>query len=130
MHNYLKIQKLFGLLDIILAVRFYTHITNISFNMPLEGVLSILTAITVISLFISGIGLLLGKRWSYYLVYFQFPFRLMFFLLTFGFITKINYLFFGDMAAYQALIFIAAILELGRVIVTIFTVRNIKKGII
>lgn len=85
--------RVFGLLDIIsiflLAPSFFEIITNLG-QVPPEFISQtrvILTLPLFISLFISAIGLLLIKKFGFIAYYLQFPFRLVVWVFSIGFIT-------------------------------------------
>lgn len=85
--------RVFGLLDIIsiifLAPSFYEIITNLN-QVPIQflsQVRVILTLPLFISLFVSAVGLMLFKKFGFIAYYLQFPFRLVVWVFSIGFIT-------------------------------------------
>ena len=81
----------FGLLDALLLGRFVRQAANpIHFLMnalPIEiVVVECVRSFLLISLAFTAVGLIWGKQWALWLSYVQFPFRLLFMLLTFGFL--------------------------------------------
>lgn len=85
--------KLFALLDIIsillLSKQFWGIITHLN-EIPdqlLSQVRVILTLPLFVSLFISAIGLFLFKKFGFITYYIQFPFRLIVWVFSIGFIT-------------------------------------------
>ena len=85
--------KLFAILDIIsillLSKQFWAIITHIDEipNQTLSQVRVILTLPLFFSLFISAIGLFLFKKFGFITYYIQFPFRLIVWIFSIGFIT-------------------------------------------
>ena len=117
---------LFGLLDAVLVVRFasseISQLASLSHE-PVAGViLDILRAAFFVSLVASAIGLCLAKRWALIVSYVQFPFRFVFMLLSFGFISGLAHLL-AMPSLYQPLIYAAMILELGRLIGSVWIHR-------
>ncbi|TCD12729.1 hypothetical protein EZ449_01405 [Pedobacter frigidisoli] len=85
--------RFFALLDIIsialLAKQFWgivTHLNQIP-DQVLSQVRVILTLPLFLSLFISAVGLILFKKFGFITYYIQFPFRLIVWIFSFGFIT-------------------------------------------
>jgi hypothetical protein len=87
----------------------------------------ILSLTLVLLLFGSGLFLILGKRTGIIIYYFEFPLRLMFFTLTFGFILRISGLQV-DTWAYKILVALIVGVELFRLIFSIWTQRKYFKA--
>jgi len=86
-------SKFFALLDVIsivlLAKQFWAIITHIN-EIPdqiLSQVRVVLTLPMFLSLFISAAGLILFKKFGFITYFFQFPFRLIVWIFSIGFIT-------------------------------------------
>ena len=115
-----EMLTLFGLLDILLLGRFMICIsfTDMWEHGWFPYLINTGRTIFLLSLAFSGIGLIYQKKWSFILSYIQFPFRFVFILRLFGFISlcipRIQ-----QMIYVQPAIIIAAILELIRLIITI-----------
>ena len=73
----------FGLLDLFL---FYKNFPQLFRNLERYNVLKILVDL---SLLVSGPLFIVGNKIGFIVYYFQFPFRLLFFLVTFGFLLKV-----------------------------------------
>jgi hypothetical protein len=78
----------FGCLDLYSFYRAFPLLTRI-FENYVAGIVPVLTALTIISLLASGPLFITDNRIGYTIYYFQVPFRLMFSILTFGFIFKL-----------------------------------------
>ena len=128
----LKYQKeiliICGLLDALLLGRCIFNITF--FRAFLHswwfGCLMLFHTIVVLSLLFSAFGLVSQKRWAFILSYCQFPFRYVFMLLSFAFIS----IFFPrhQTPVYiTPAIIIAMILEIVRLVITIIIHKNSNK---
>jgi hypothetical protein len=110
---------LFGLLDAILVVRFATcEIAQLAsaVHEPIQGALpDVLRAAFFVSLIASAVGLYLMKKWALTISYVQFPFRFVFMLLSFGFISGAAHLL-SIPGLYRPLIYAAMVLECGRLV--------------
>jgi len=85
--------------------------------------LDILRLVFIVSLLVSAVGLFGMKRWALILSYIQFPFRFVFLLLSFGFISMLARVF--DMPGlYRSLIYTAMILECARLILSVWIHRT------
>jgi len=122
---------LFGLTDVILIARFapkmLAQLASVSHE-PLPGaLLDILRLVFIVSLLVSAVGLFGMKRWALILSYIQFPFRFLFMLLSFGFISMLARVF--DMPGlYRPLIYTAMILECARLICSVWIHRTPNKS--
>ena len=120
---------LFGVLDIALAVRFgpaeLGQVGGLSHMVFPAALLFTLRLFFLASLIASAVGLFLAKRWALIISYVQFPFRFVFMLLSFGFISQLTRVF--DMPGlYCPLIYTAMVLECGRLICSIWIHRTSK----
>ena len=125
-----KLIVFFGVLDAILFIRFLgfaieqplilfksaKNLSNISLILPF--ILEIFRTAFYISIPFLAYGLIRMKKWAFTLYYVQFPFRYIFILLSFGFITIISK-FFDSNFIYKLLIYISMVLEFIRLIITI-----------
>ena len=130
------IWKLFGILDFAYLLRFGKIIPNLLFaqDFNLEEwviiytmALNVVQAFLLLSLAITGFAFLTVQRWASIVYYFQFPFRVIFMTLTFGFITYANILF-QNLAAYYTLLGIALVLEVVRLAIVIRENRSLTIG--
>ncbi len=118
----------FGFLDALLLVRFFHQLAwparVFDGMLPLwAALLEICRPVLLASFAFSSVGLWLGRRWAMVLSYVQFPFRLVFVLLTFGFISKLATLP-GLAAGYSMFIILAMLLEVARLLATIMIHRG------
>jgi hypothetical protein len=118
---------LFGLADAILIVSFpprdLAQLASVSHEPFLGALLDILRVVFVVSLLISAVGLFGMKKWALIVSYVQFPFRFVFMLLSFGFISGLAHLL-TMLSLYRPLIYTAMILECGRLIVSVWLHRT------
>ena len=116
---------LFGVLDAVLAIRFgpivFGEFGWLS-RFP-DGLLFFLRLLFFASLAVSAVGLCLAKKWALIISYVQFPFRFVFVLLSFGFISDLAHLL-ALPGLYRPLIYAAMILECGRLIVSVWIHRT------
>lgn len=87
------LSKVFAALDAISIILLFqvvlgtaTHLTEVPANFLSQAKVW-LTFLLFISLFISAVGLLLNKKFGFITYYAQFPFRLVLWVFSFGFIT-------------------------------------------
>ena len=111
----------FGLLDAVLIGRNLSQAAGATLlisSLPIgNAALAWFRAFLLISLAFSAVGLVLEKRWALTLSYVQFPFRLIFVMLTFGFLSQIPWVTrtFGD----QTVLIAAIVLEVVRLVICI-----------
>ena len=121
---------LFGFLDIILFARFARMEFAIAFMNSGPSweirILAILRVFSVMSLLLSAVGFFTLKRWAVILSYIQFPFRFLFALWSFGFISLLSRAF-GKPDLYLPLIYAAMMLECVRLICTIWIQPAIRR---
>jgi len=72
----------------------------------------------IMSLVVSGVLSIMRKKISLIVYYFQFPLRITFVILTFGFLFKI-FGFQYDTVGYQILLGVTVLLEITRLVITI-----------
>ena len=123
---------LFGILDLISLLRTYKNglkLIGIILNpetLSFYRIIDIFEVILIASLLITGILSILKRKSSLVGFYIQFPFKLAFMILSFGFLLKV----FGipyDSIIYKFLVFIVITLEIARLIITItINRRNYK----
>jgi hypothetical protein len=82
------------------------------------GIIMVLNSILTLSLIVSGLLSFAAWRISIIIYYVQFPLRLVFFTLTFGFVLKLSGLHI-DSFAYKALLAFVIGLEVFRLIVSV-----------
>jgi len=111
--------QIFGILDLISIILFapqaWLLVNNFAALPPSTflTIVSVLRIIVFLSLFISATGNLLLKRFGIITYYFQFLFRFLTLILTFGFITYLNE-FFASEAIIKILLGIAVFGEFLR----------------
>ncbi len=119
--------QIFGLLDLILVVRFFNRI-----EIPMwpsggpwwANAIAASGAPLLLSCIFSGFGLLFRKRWALIVSVIQFPFHIINLLLTFGFLTKLT-LIWGSSFAYNLLVGVALVLEVLRLFISWRAYRHI-----
>jgi len=123
---------LFGVLDIVLVIWLglteFEQLGGLSQTSFPTALLFIAHLIFFESLVASAIGLSLAKKWALIVSYVQFPFRFVFMLLSFGFITVMAHLL-AMPSLYRPLIYVAMILECGRLICSVWLHRTPNKRI-
>lgn len=110
-----------GIWDVRGAFEYYDEM-NLSDVLITFGI-PILSVIMVLSLIASGVFLILGRKTGIVISYFQFPLRLMFLTLTFGFVLGFPGLRI-DTLTYKTLLAFIAGLELIRLIFSIWVHRK------
>jgi hypothetical protein len=88
---------IFGALDLFSFYRSFPGLIRVVENFS-GGVIPVLHILLVLSLLVSGPLLIVGNRTGYTVYYFQFPLKLWFLIVTFGFITKIVVTQYGTFA--------------------------------
>ncbi len=79
---------IFGCLDLYSFYRSFPQLVRVLENYS-GGLIPLLTVLLITSLLASGPMFMLGNKTGYVIYYFQFPFRLAFFVVTFGFISRL-----------------------------------------
>jgi hypothetical protein len=118
---------LFAVLDAVLVIRFapadFEQLGGLSqMSLPAAS-LFVLRLIFFVSLAASAVGLCLAQKWALIISYIQFPFRFIFMLLSFGFISGFAHLF-AMPGLYRPMIYAAMILECGRLIGSVWIHRT------
>ena len=113
-----KTLVLFGLLDLVSFAVTYRFIIKAIENIERFSLLSIPEILLIVSLIASGILLILRKKISLIIYYFQFPLRVIFMILTFGFLFDL-FGFQYDSVGYKILVVTTFLLEVVRLIITI-----------
>jgi hypothetical protein len=126
-----RLIRFFGLLDLLILIRFYPRWGLLLSPLPVDFAgwfiaLIILDRIFWVSLVFSGIGLLLLTQFSFVLSYIQFPLRFFSFLFSFGFITLLSRMF-HSLTLYKALLIIAILLEIVKLVCIAGYHRKIRK---
>lgn len=118
---------LFGILDIVLAIRFgpseFEQFGGLSHATFPAALLLFSRLLFLASLVVSAVGLFLGKNWALIVTYIQFPFRFVFMLLSFGFISELARVF-AMPGLYRPLIYAAMILECARLVCSVWIHRK------
>lgn len=78
----------FGALDLYSFYKTFPILARI-FENYVAGIMPILMVLVALSLLVSGPLYVIDNRFGYLIYYFQFPFRLIFSILTFGFILRL-----------------------------------------
>jgi hypothetical protein len=112
-----------GILDLLSFIQTidlaWQNINNLS-DLP---VIQILAVLLIVSLLASGVLSILMKKSSLIIYYSQFLFKMAFFILTFGFV--LNFIGFqNDTIFYKIIATVIMMLELGRLIYTIYVHRK------
>ena len=113
-----KTLILFGLLDLVSFVVTFKFVTKVIENIDRFSLLSIPEILLIVSLIASGILSIMRKKISLIIYYFQFPLRITFMILTFGFLIKLLG-FQYDSVGYKILAVMTFLLEILRLIITI-----------
>ena len=79
---------IFGALDLYSFYRSFPQLIRVVENYS-AGILPLLTILLILSLLVSGPLYMVGNKLGFTIYYFQFPFRLAFFIVTFGFISRL-----------------------------------------
>ncbi|RED91400.1 hypothetical protein C7460_1442 [Marinoscillum furvescens DSM 4134] len=124
-----RILLLFGICDIITFLNVANLLWHYLTNM-LSGfwLMSILTSSIILSLVATAYFNFTNPKLGIKIYYFQFPLRLAFVILTFGFLTYLNRITTNDIS--QQIIFVAMALELFRLVVSILTHRQLNREIV
>ena len=112
-----------GVLDLVSFYRTYNTGMWILESWKHSHTLEILEFILILSFLFSGILLIIGKKISLVIYYFQFPFKLAFLFLTFGFVLRIVGLPIHSLA-YKILLGFIIGLETVRLFFTIWIHRR------
>ena len=108
----------FGLLDLFSFVDTYKIGISMIDNIEHFPIMSILEILLIFSLIASGVLSILRKKISLIIYYVQFPLRLVYIILTFGFLLTLFGLQY-DSIAYKILVGVVILLEIARLTFTI-----------
>ena len=108
----------FGVLDLITMVDNYSYAQNYFARVGFE-LLIVTFVLLYVSLVISGILLIMKKKAGIWISYVQFPIRMMFMILSFDFLLKINHLLNLGSAVYDVMMWLFMALEVARLVITI-----------
>ena len=113
-----KILISFGILDLLSFVLTYKFGIKMIENIELSPLMYLPEILLIVSLIASGIFSILKKKVSLFIYYFQFPLKVTFMILTFGFLFKLLGLQ-HDSVGYKILIPTTFLLEVTRLVITI-----------
>lgn len=113
-----KTLILFGLLDLVSFVVTFKFLLKVIENIERFSLFSIPEILLIISFIASGILLIKRKKISLIIYYFQFPLRVTFMILTFGFLFNL-FGFQYDSVGSKILVVTTFLLEVVRLIITI-----------
>ncbi len=116
--------QLFGMLDIVTLVRSYQYIIPPTTAWSVFPVLTLSKTLLYTSLIFSAYFLLKQSKPGFWLTYGQFPLRLAFVILSFGFLFTVNRLFSSNAYSYIILFWILIVLEISRLILTMLIHRK------
>lgn len=114
-----KLLLLFGLLDIVTLIRSYQHIIPRPSSWTEYPLITITSSILYASLIFSAYFLIRKEKAGLWLTYFQFPLRMAFLVLSFGFLLITARLFNDQSAIYSIMMWFVIGLEIVRLIITI-----------
>ena len=114
-----RLLQLFGLLDIITLVRSYKHIIPQTSSWTAFPEIVIANTLLYILLILSSYFLLRQNKVGLWLTYAQFPLRLAFLVLSFGFLLTLSRFFDDKEQAYRIIMWISIVLEICRLIFSI-----------
>lgn len=113
-----KILIAFGLLDLFSFAVTSKFVVKIIENFEYFSLISIPEMLLIMSLVVSGVLSIMRKKISLIVYYFQFPLKITFVILTFGFLFKI-FGFQYDSVGYKILLGVTTLLEITRLVITI-----------
>ena len=119
-----RLLILFGVLDIITLIRSYKHIILSTFTSTYFPLITVGHILIYASLVLSALFLLKQNKLGLWLTYGQFPLRIAFAILSFGFLLELNQLFDKRSKAYLIIFWILIGLEVLRLIFTILIHRK------
>ena len=114
-----KLLPFFGFLDIVTLIRSYGQLIPNRYNWIYSPWITAAHLVGYFSQFFSAFYLLWQLKAGIWLAYFQFPFRALFLILSFGFFTVLNQYFQNSMEFYEGVIYVLMGLEVFRLIATI-----------
>jgi len=119
-----KLLILFGLLDIVTLIRSYKQIVPYEASWTEFPLITISSSLLYISLVFSAYFLIRQQKFGLWITYFQFPLRMAFLVLSFGFFTMASRLFNNYSYAYNFLLWLIIGLEIVKVIILIIIHRK------
>ena len=126
MRIYKNICIVIGMLDIISFARTYKILMTPLIPDLMMLILMLLPMALVLSLLVSAFYSFFNQKVAVKIYFFQFPLRLLFLTLTFGFLANINTLFKSDISSLLMVIMI--ILEIGRLAYSIFIYKLLSRA--
>lgn len=108
----------FGVLDLITIVDNYSYAQNYFERVGFE-MLIVTFVLLYVSLVISGILLIMKKKAGIWISYVQFPIRIMFMTLSFGFLLKISHVLNLSSSFYDVMMWLFIAFEVARLVITI-----------
>jgi hypothetical protein len=114
-----KLLILFGILDVMTLALNYRHISKLIGQLTNPYWTTIGSLLTFISLILSAYFLIKQRKLGLWLTYGQFPFRVLFVIMSFGFLLRIVSIDQGQIE-YLIFMWILLGLEIGRLICTIY----------
>jgi hypothetical protein len=113
-----KTLIILGFLDLVSFAVTYKFGLKMIGNIELAPLMTIPEILLIFSFIASGILSILRKKSSLIIYYFQFPLKVTFMILTFGFLLKLSG-FQYDSSGYKILLYITFLLEIARLVITI-----------
>jgi hypothetical protein len=114
-----KLLPIFGILDIITLIRSYEHLIPGSTSWTEYPLITLAASVLYASLIFSAYFLVQKQKAGLWLTYLQFPLRMTFLDLSFGFLLLTSRLFNEPTAIYSIMMWFVIGLEIVRLIITI-----------
>ena len=114
-----RLLQLFGLLDIITLIRSYHLIIPRTSTLTDFPVIAITNTLLYVLLILSSYFLLRQNKIGLWLTYIEFPLRLAYLVLSFGFLLMLSRLFHNKTGSYRIILWILVAFEILRLIFTI-----------
>ncbi len=129
-----RLLSLFGLLDIVTLIRSYRFIIPPTLTWKYYPLLAVGNITMYVSLVFSALFLIRQKKIGLLITYGQFPLRLAYVILSFGFLFEINRLFDKRIESYMIIFWVLIGLEVLRLTYTIIIHRkyfsNLKSKVV
>jgi len=119
-----RLLIVFGILDIVTLIRSYGHVTNLSGQWDTFPSITIGNFLIYLSLMVSAYFLIRQNKLGLWITYGQFPLRLLFGVLSFGFLLTITTLFDDGLVIYRILMWALFGLETLRLLLTILVQKR------
>jgi hypothetical protein len=113
-----KLLVLFGILDIVTLVRSYGHVTNLLGQWDTFPLITIGNLLLYLSLMFSAFFLIMQNKLGLWITYGQFPLRLVFMVLSFGFLLTMTRFIDNGQMLYRILMWGLFGLEAMRLLLT------------